>query len=63
MTWADAMEYYGCDKPDIRFDMKFVDLTAIAKGKNFAVFDDAEYIGAHFAPLDVPIIRVSRSTS
>lgn len=50
MTWADAMEYYGCDKPDIRFDMKFVDLTAIAKGKNFAVFDDAEYIGAICAP-------------
>lgn len=46
MTWADAMEYYGCDKPDIRFDMKFVDLTAIAKGKGFVVFDDAEYIGA-----------------
>ncbi|KIO45493.1 aspartate--tRNA ligase [Sanguibacteroides justesenii] len=50
MTWADAMEYYGCDKPDIRFDMKFVDLTAIAKGKNFAVLDDAEYIGAICAP-------------
>lgn len=50
ITWAEAMEQYGCDKPDIRFDMKFVDLTGIAKGKEFAVFNDAEYIGAICAP-------------
>lgn len=50
ITWAEAMEQYGCDKPDIRFDMKFVDLTEIAKGKEFAVFNDAEYIGAICAP-------------
>ena len=50
MTWMDAMEQYGCDKPDLRFGMKIVDLTAIAKGKDFAVFNDAEYIGAICAP-------------
>lgn len=50
MTWKDAMEQYGSDKPDIRFDMKFVDLTNVAKGKDFAVFNEAEYIGAICAP-------------
>jgi aspartyl-tRNA synthetase len=45
MTWCDAMKYYGSDKPDIRFDMKFVELMGIMKGSGFAVFDDAEYIG------------------
>ena len=46
MTWADAMKYYGSDKPDIRFDMKFVELMDILKGYGFAVFDNAAYIGA-----------------
>ncbi|MGQ1910890.1 aspartate--tRNA ligase [Marinifilum sp. RC60d5] len=46
MEYADAMEFYGNDKPDIRFDMKFVDLSVIAKGNDFKVFDEAEYIGA-----------------
>ena len=50
ITWADAMEYYGSDKPDIRFGMKFTDLTETAKGKDFAVFNSAEYIGAICAP-------------
>ena len=44
------MEYYGCDKPDIRFDMRFVNLSGIAKNKEFAVFNDSEYIGAICAP-------------
>ncbi len=44
MTYADAMKFYGSDKPDIRFGMKFVELTEIAKGKNFKVFDDAEIV-------------------
>lgn len=46
MTWHDAMEYYGCDKPDLRFDMKFVNLTQQAQTKDFTVFNSAEYIGA-----------------
>ncbi|WP_321320429.1 aspartate--tRNA ligase [Labilibaculum sp.] len=46
LDYADAMEFYGNDKPDIRFDMKFVDLSVIAKGSDFKVFDEAEYIGA-----------------
>ncbi|MEG2758305.1 MAG: aspartate--tRNA ligase [Rikenellaceae bacterium] len=46
MTYADAMEYYGCDKPDIRFGMKINDITEIVKGHEFAVFDSADYTGA-----------------
>jgi aspartyl-tRNA synthetase len=45
MTWADAMKYYGSDKPDLRFGMPFVELMDILKGHGFAVFDDAAYIG------------------
>ena len=44
MTYNDAMKYYGNDKPDIRFEMKISDLTAIGKGKGFKVFDDAQEI-------------------
>ena len=44
MTYADAMTYYGCDKPDTRFEMKFVELNDVAKGKDFKVFDDAELV-------------------
>jgi aspartyl-tRNA synthetase len=45
MTYADAMKYYGSDKPDIRFDMKFVELKDAVSGKDFVVFDSAEYVG------------------
>lgn len=44
MTYAEAMVRYGSDKPDIRFGMEFVDLSNIAKGNGFAIFDDAEAI-------------------
>ena len=58
MTWADAMKFYGSDKPDTRFDMKFVELknlqqdnasTEIVESifpEGFGVFDSAKYIGA-----------------
>ena len=46
MTYADAMRLYGNDKPDIRFGMEFVELTDLAKGKDFPVFDSAELIVA-----------------
>ena len=46
MTWEDAMNFYGCDKPDIRFDMKFVEIKDLTEGHNFPVFDSAEYVGA-----------------
>lgn len=44
MSYADAIKYYGSDKPDIRFDMKFVDITTLAEGKGFPVFDSAEIV-------------------
>ncbi|MBK6983482.1 MAG: aspartate--tRNA ligase [Bacteroidetes bacterium] len=46
MTYADAMKYYGNDKPDTRFEMKFVDFKQVTSGKNFKVFDDAELVVA-----------------
>ena len=45
MPWADAMKYYGSDKPDLRFDMRFVELMDVLKGCGFGVFDNAAYIG------------------
>ena len=45
MTWHDAMKYYGSDKPDLRFEMRFVELMDVLKGHGFSVFDSAEYIG------------------
>ena len=45
MTWHDAMKYYGSDKPDLRFDMRFVELMDVLKGHGFSVFDGAAYIG------------------
>ena len=45
MPWADAMKYYGSDKPDLRFGMKFVELMDVMKGYGFSVFDNAAYIG------------------
>lgn len=48
MTYADAMKYYGSDKPDIRFDMHFVELKGeendLTSGKDFQVFDAASHV-------------------
>ena len=44
MTYAEAMEKFGSDKPDIRFGMEFTDLTHLTKGKDFIVFDSAEIV-------------------
>ena len=54
MTYADAMRLYGSDKPDIRFDMQFVELKGenqdLTSGKGFGVFDDAELVAGICAP-------------
>ena len=44
MHYADAMRLYGSDKPDTRFNMQFVELSDIVKGKGFGVFDNAELV-------------------
>ena len=44
ISYADAMKYYGCDKPDTRYEMKFVELNDLAKGSDFKVFDEAELV-------------------
>jgi aspartyl-tRNA synthetase len=45
LSYSEAMASYGSDKPDLRFGMKFKELTQIVKGHGFQVFDGAEYIG------------------
>lgn len=46
MPYADAMKYYGSDKPDTRFGMKLVELKDLTTGREFVVFDNSEYVGA-----------------
>ena len=50
MPWIEAMEKYGSDKPDLRFGMEFADLTDLARGHGFSVFDDAQYVVGFAAP-------------
>jgi aspartyl-tRNA synthetase len=40
MTYADCMEYYGCDKPDLRFDMKLCRLDDLAQASTFTIFHE-----------------------
>ncbi len=44
MTYNEAMRLYGSDKPDTRFEMKFVELTEETKGKSFQIFESAELV-------------------
>ena len=44
MSYADAITQYGSDKPDTRFEMKFVELNDVTQGKGFNVFDSAELV-------------------
>ena len=46
MSYADAMKYYGSDKPDIRFEMKLVEMKDLTIDRDFVVFDSAPYVGA-----------------
>lgn len=50
MTYADALNLYGSDKPDLRFDLQFVDVTDIAKDSGFKVFSDAPVVKAMRVP-------------
>ncbi len=45
MPFEEAIRFYGSDKPDIRFDMKFVEMKELVSGCGFKVFEDAEYVG------------------
>ena len=44
MSYDEAMKRYGSDKPDLRFDMEFVELNDLAQNKGFAVFDNSELV-------------------
>ena len=44
MTYDDAMKTYGSDKPDIRFDMKFIEMNDVCQKNNFVVFDSSELV-------------------
>ncbi|NMC37415.1 MAG: aspartate--tRNA ligase [Bacteroidales bacterium] len=46
LSYQEAMESYGNDKPDLRFEMKITEISDIVRGKGFAVFDNSQYTGA-----------------
>ena len=50
MPYSEAMDSYGSDKPDIRFDMRLHEITSLVKGHDFSVFDSVEYIGGISVP-------------
>jgi len=50
ITWQEAMEKYGSDKPDVRFDLSFVNVTEAVKESEFGVFSSAEYVTAMCVP-------------
>ena len=50
MSWYDAMDRYGSDKPDIRFGMEIHEVTKLVQGCGFSVFDSVEYVGAIAVP-------------
>ena len=50
MSWYDAMDKYGSDKPDVRFGMTIHEITGKLKGKGFSVLEDAAYVGAIAVP-------------
>ena len=50
MSWYDAMDRYGSDKPDVRFGMTIHEITPLVKGKGFSVLEEADYVGAISVP-------------
>ena len=46
MTYDDAMNLYGSDKPDIRFDMTLIEMNDVCQNNGFSVFDNAELVSA-----------------
>ena len=69
MTYSEAIEKYGSDKPDIRYGMEFGNLTKVARGKNFKIFDSQEVVlglsvpnGANFSRKQIDsLIEFSKS--